>query len=209
MGAQATQTKLLYIYSAILFDKSAGSPVCFVDVKGWSYAWIFFLARILDSSTLPPLPPLHCIVLYCLLVRCIALYCRLLSCTVARGRVVASLLVSRLPKTWALVPRKVVLWPLIGCRVWFLISRPVMSFLPVICLMSSHVDVSGMMFAWFKVSASWHFCSSLVVSCHVMSCHPVTSSHLVPCYMAPHKQARFVDGSGRKLASALVLYENI
>ena len=41
---------------------------------------------------------LHSFALHCV---GIALYCRFLSCTVAPGRVVASLLMSRLPKTWA------------------------------------------------------------------------------------------------------------
>ena len=56
-------------------------------------------------------------------------------------------------------------------------------------------------------------CSALY--CEVLSCtvapgrvvghtcfvfwHPVTSSHLVSCYIACHKQACFVDVSGRKL----------
>ena len=143
---------------------------------------------------------LHFFALHCI---GIALYCRFLSCTVAPGRVVASLLVSRLPQRmlkpskgeayciialrWVLPCsppmlvlvrcfasyhvqlRRGVLWPLIWCHVWRVISRPVMTFLPATCLMSSHCgcfwyDV------WFKVSASWHVCSSRVMSCHVMSC---------------------------------------
>ena len=49
---------------------------------------------------------------------------------------------------------------------------------------------------------SWHLCS-----CHAwfVFWHHFTSSHLVSCYMASHKQARFVDVSNRKLSSGLVL----
>ena len=48
------------------------------------------------------------------------------------------------------------------------------------------------------------------VVCHawLVFWHAVTPSHLASCYMASHKQARFVDVSDRKLVSGLVLLYN-
>ena len=90
--------------------------------------------------------------------------CLVISCTVAPGCVVASHLVSCLVRHLA------------SCH----------DLLPSTCLMSSHCgcfwyDVC------FKVSASWHVCSSRVMSCHVMSCHVmscrVMSCHVMSCHV--------------------------